>query len=186
MADKSGKTEEPTQHRLEKSRKEGQFPSAKEFVSALQFMVFLGLLGAGGAHWFQQFRETMRSLLVLAFAGDLHAEDLSHVAWQTCWKLFLPLAMGGLAVALVTLGLRLVTTRFGLSLKKLAPDLKRLNPASKLRELPRQNLPSLLQAVVLLPVFLWAAYTSRARNWTRSWRSRYRAWRVAAASSPAL
>jgi flagellar biosynthetic protein FlhB len=159
MADKSGKTEEPTQHRLEKSRKEGQFPSAKEFVSALQFMVFLGLVGAGGAHWLQQLRETMRSLLTLAFARDLHPEDLSHIAWQVSWKLALPLAMGGLAVALATLGLRLVTTRFGLSLKKLAPDLKRLNPAAKLRELPRQNLPALLQAAVLLPVFLWAAYT---------------------------
>ena len=62
-------------------------------------------------------------------------------------------------MALVTLGLRLVTTGFGLSLKKLAPDLARLNPAAKLRELPRQNLPALLQAAVLLPVFLWAAYT---------------------------
>jgi flagellar biosynthesis protein FlhB len=159
MADKSGKTEEPTQHRLDKSRKDGQFPSAKDFVSALQFMVFLGLVGAGGAHWFDQFRSTMRSLLTLAFARDLRAEDLSHIAWQVSWKLALPLAIGGLTVALATLGLRLVTTRFGLSLKKLAPDLKRLNPASKLRELPRQNLPSLLQAAVLLPVFLWAAYT---------------------------
>src|ERR1035438_5897881 len=104
MADKSGKTEEPTQHRLEKSRKEGQFPSAKEFVSALQFMVFLGLLGAGFAHWFQQLRETMRSLLERAFTGELHVEDLTHIAWQTCWKLFLPLALAGLAVAAVTLG----------------------------------------------------------------------------------
>ncbi|HEY2016054.1 MAG TPA: EscU/YscU/HrcU family type III secretion system export apparatus switch protein, partial [Bryobacteraceae bacterium] len=32
------------------------------------------------------------------------------------------------------------------------------NPASKLKELPRQNLPALLQAAVLLPVFLWAVY----------------------------
>jgi flagellar biosynthesis protein FlhB len=52
----------------------------------------------------------------------------------------------------------LITTRFGLSLKKLAPDFKRLNPISKLKELPKQNLPSLGQAVVMLPVFLWAVY----------------------------
>ena len=45
MAD-SSKTEQPTQRRLLKAREEGQFPSAREFVSALQFMVFLGLLGA--------------------------------------------------------------------------------------------------------------------------------------------
>ena len=34
MADRSGKTEEPTQRRLEKARKEGQFAQAKEFVAA--------------------------------------------------------------------------------------------------------------------------------------------------------
>jgi flagellar biosynthetic protein FlhB len=159
MADKSGKTEKPTERRLEKARKEGQYPSAKDFVSALQFMVFLALLGSGGAHWFEQLRETMRSLFAVAFSGDLRVDDLSHIAFQIAWKLALPLALGGLAVAVVTLGLRLVTTRFGLSLKKLTPDLNRLNPLAKLRELPRQNLPSLMQAIVLLPIFLWAAYT---------------------------
>jgi len=158
MADKSGQTEKPTQRRLEKARKEGQYPSAREFVAALQFMVFLGLLGAGGARWFAQFRQSTRWLFRLAFAGELGAGDISHVAWQIFWKHFLPLAMGGVAVAGVTLAIRLVTTRFGLSLKKLVPDLKRLNPAAKLRELPRQNLPSLPQAVVLLPLFLWAVY----------------------------
>jgi len=158
MADRSGKTEEPTQRRLEKSRKEGQFASAKDFVSALQFMVFLGLLSIGGARWFDQFRHTMRGLLGMAFSGRLHAEDLSHTAWRIFWSLALPLALCGLTIALVTLGLRLATTRFGLSLKKLAPDLGRLNPGSRLRELPRQNLPALLQAMILLPVFLWAAY----------------------------
>ena len=159
MADKSGKTEQPTERRLEKARKEGQYASAKDFVSALQFMVFLGLLGAGSAHWLEQFRDTTRALFTLAFAGDLSAGELSRIAWQIGWKQAFPLAMGGLAIALATLGLRLVTTRFGLSLKKLAPDLKRLNPASRLRELPRQNLPALLQAAVLLPLFLWAVYT---------------------------
>src|SRR5579871_4546221 len=158
MADRSGKTEEPTQRRLEKSRKEGQFASAKDFVSALQFMVFLGLVGVFGARWFEQFRRSMRRLLAMAFSPDLQPEDLSHAAWQVFWTQALPLVLGGLSVALVTLAMRLVTTRFGLSLKKLSPDLTRLNPASRLRELPRQNLPALLQASVLLPIFLWAAY----------------------------
>ena len=49
MADQSGKTEQPTQRRLKKAREEGQFPAAREFVAALQFLVFLCLLGAGGA-----------------------------------------------------------------------------------------------------------------------------------------
>jgi flagellar biosynthetic protein FlhB len=157
MAD-SGKTEQPTPRRLEKAREEGNYPAAREFVAALQFLIFLGLLSAGGAHWFAGFRWTARSLFAMAFSGDLRAEDLTHLAWQICWRHFLPLGLAGLAVAAATMGFRLMTTQFGLSLKKLAPDLKRLSPISKLKELPRQNLPSLLQALILLPLFLWAAY----------------------------
>jgi flagellar biosynthetic protein FlhB len=158
MADKSGKTEQPTQRRLEKARKEGQFASAKEFVSALQFLVFLSLLGAGGAAWFASFRGTMRSLFVMAFACELRPEDLIHVAWQICQKHVLPLVLAGMAVATATVGFRLATTKGGISFKKLAPDASRFNPFQRLSDLPKQNLPALGQAMVLLPVFLWSVW----------------------------
>ena len=158
MPDKSSKTEQPTQRRLQKAREEGQFPNAKEFVSALQFMVFLGLVGAGGARWLAQFRQTTRSLFVLAYTRELRPEDLTAIGRQLFWRHFLPLSLGGAAVACATLLFRLATTRFGLSLKKLAPDWARFNPFSRLQELPRQTLPSLLQAMVLLPLFLWAVW----------------------------
>jgi flagellar biosynthesis protein FlhB len=158
MPDKSGKTEEPSQRRLEKARQEGQFASAKEFVSALQFLCFLALLSSGGAKWLEGLKQTARFLLRLAFVRQLTAEDLTHAAWLVFWNNLLPLAAGGSALVVVTLAFRLVTTRFGLSLKKLAPDLARLNPLSRLRELPKQNLPALFQAAILLPLFLWAAY----------------------------
>jgi len=164
MADKSGKTEDPTQQRLQKARKEGQYPSAKDFVAALQFMLFIALLSIGGSQWLAGFRQTMRSLFQLAFSRDLRPEDLHHIALEIAWKHALPLVLAGAALVAVTLGLRLVTTGFGLSLKKLAPDLSRLSPISKLRELPRQNLPSLMQALFLLPIFLWAAYTIAREN----------------------
>jgi flagellar biosynthetic protein FlhB len=157
MADQS-KTEQPTQRRLDKAREEGQFPAAREFVSALQFMVFLALLGAWGASWFAQFRQATRSLFLLAFTPDLKLEDLTHAAWQVAWNQFSPLALGGMAVVVATLAFRLATTRFGFAFKKLAPEMGRLNPLTKLKELPRQNLPTLLQSVILLPIFLWAVY----------------------------
>ncbi|HTS66739.1 MAG TPA: EscU/YscU/HrcU family type III secretion system export apparatus switch protein [Candidatus Acidoferrales bacterium] len=158
MADKSGKTEQPTQRRLEKARKEGQFPSAREFVSALQFLVFLCLLAAGGAAWFHSFQSTMRALLATAFASELHPEDLTHIAWDVFRKDVLPLVLAGMGIAVATVVFRLATTRFGISFKKLAPEANRFNPLSRLRDLPRQNLPSLAQAMVLLPVFLYAVW----------------------------
>jgi flagellar biosynthetic protein FlhB len=158
MSDKSGKTEQPTQKRLEKARSEGQFPAAKEFVSALQFMVFLGLLGKGGAHWFEQLKQTTRGLFQLAFAPELHPADLIHLTWQIFQQQILPLVMAGVAVAVATVSFRLVTTRFGISLKRLAPDAARFNPMSRIKDLPKQNIPALLQATCLLPIFLWAVW----------------------------
>jgi flagellar biosynthesis protein FlhB len=153
-----GKDEKPTQRRLNKAREEGNYPSAKEFVSALQFVIFLSLLGMGGARWFAAFRKTARSLFTVGFQQDLHAEDVTHMAWQLFWNHFTPLLAAGLVIAVATLGLRLVTTKFGLSLKKLSPDLSRLSPLAKLKQLPSQNLPALVQASLMLPIFLWAVY----------------------------
>jgi flagellar biosynthesis protein FlhB len=158
MADRSGKTEQPTVRRLQKAREDGQFPSAREFVAALQFLVFLTLLAAGGKSWFDRFRLTARLIFERAFAGQLQISDLSLLAWQIFWRHVLPLFAAGLVVVLATLVVRLATTRFGLSLKKLGPDPARFNPLSRLRELPSQNLSSLMQALLLLPLFLWAVY----------------------------
>jgi flagellar biosynthetic protein FlhB len=158
MADRSGKTERPTERRVQKARREGQFPAAREFVAALQFVVLLALLGAGGAQWFRRFGETARQLFALAFGGQCSPQLLSRMVWQLFWTNFLPLVLAGMAIAAVTVGIRLATTRFGFSLKRLAPDPKRFSPVAKLRELPRQNLTALAEAAILLPLFLYAVY----------------------------
>src|SRR5215469_3804422 len=120
MADRSGKTEQPTERRVQKARREGQFPAAREFVAALQFVALLALVGAGGAQWFAAFGQTSRRLLAMPFGGELSPQFLSRLVWQLFWSHFMPLVLAGMAVAVLTLGLRLATTRFGFSLKRLA------------------------------------------------------------------
>jgi len=158
MADQSERTEAPTQRRLQKAREEGQFPEAREFVAALQFLTFAALLATGGAGWLADFRATVRWLFEIAYTRELARADLIKFAWRVFWRDGVPLALGGAAVAAATVAFRLLTTRLGLSLKRLAPDPSRLDPLSKLRDLPRRNLPAVLQAAILLPLFLWAAY----------------------------
>jgi flagellar biosynthetic protein FlhB len=51
-------------------------------------------------------------------------------------------------------------------MKKVTPDLKRLNPLEKLKQLPSQNLPALLQAFIMLPVFGLAIYYVVTNNLT--------------------
>ena len=78
--------------------------------------------------------------------------------------MFLPLALGGTLLVVIGLAVRLATTKMGFSLKKLSPDLKRLNPVQKLQNLPQQNIQSFLQSAVLLPVFLAALYYVAREN----------------------
>ncbi|MGA2148744.1 MAG: EscU/YscU/HrcU family type III secretion system export apparatus switch protein [Bryobacteraceae bacterium] len=157
MPDQS-KTEQPTQRRIEKARREGQFASAREFVSALQFLAFLWLIQMAGGTWLKGFRLLMRELVDLAFTPQLSSADLVRTARLLLWSYLAPVIAGGLAVALVTVAVRLGTTKFGWSLGKLVPDFGRLNPAARLRDLPRQNLASVVEAALLIPLFLWAVW----------------------------
>jgi len=117
-----------------------------------------------GSAWFAQFRQTTRAILRLAFARELRPEDLTHLAWQLFWRNIMPLALAGAAVSIVTVAFRLATTQFGISFKKLMPDAARFNPIARLQDLPKQNLPSLAQALFLLPVFLWSVWVVARNN----------------------
>jgi len=157
VADNGQKTEQPTPKRLQKARKEGQFPTARQFVSAMQFVAFVAVLQAWGGQWLAELRHQMRQGLAAAFSAqpDAHVlEIFRHMLWSVL-RLLAP-AAGVLLAA--TLGMQLAATQLGVSLKKLTPDLQRLNPLSKLRELPKQNLPALLRAAVMLPLFGMAIY----------------------------
>ena len=158
MADKDQKTEQPTLRRMLKAREEGNFPSARVFLGAIQFLAFVAMLRYWGGTWITATHETMAQLLHHALAPDLDPAFILNLSVELIERTFMPLAVLGGVLIGVTLAAQFMVTRLGVSLKKLAPDFQRLNPANRLRELPRQNIPALLQAVVMLPVFGAAVY----------------------------
>ena len=166
MPDKSQQTEQPTAKRLEKARKEGQFPTARQFVSAMQFLAFVLVLEAWGGAWYAELRQLMRQALETAFNPHAQPVDLSHYLMLRLLRLLAP--AGGVLLA-ATLGVQLIATQFGMSLKKLTPDLKRLSPLAKLRDLPRQNVPALGRALVMLPLFGLAVYGIVRDNLAAYW-----------------
>jgi flagellar biosynthesis protein FlhB len=158
MADSGQRTEQPTARRIDRARRDGRFPVSREFVAALQFLAFVALIVSFRQAWFGRLRLATRILLDYAFRGDLDATAVLTLGPRLALPVLTPLAIGGGCLLAVTVGTQLLTTQMGLSLKRLTPDFARLSPLSKLRELPRQNLPQLLQAVVVLPVFAWVVY----------------------------
>ena len=158
MADQGQKTEQPTPQRLRKARREGQFPVSKEFPAALQFFGFAALFAAFAARLCGVLAlETRRTL-----SGAFSAEGIREGLWRTRadigYRIILPLLGAGLLLALITLAAHFVVTGMGVSSKKLIPDITRMNPLQKLRQMPRQNGFQFAQAMVLVPVFSWCLY----------------------------
>ncbi len=158
MAEKDQKTEQPTQRRLKKAREEGNFPTARVFVGALQFLAFVSLIHAWGLSWLLTVRGNIAAVFQHALDPRLSGEEIMALSLDLIEHTMIPLALLGAVLIAITIGVQLGVTRMGVSLKKLAPNFQRLNPLSKLRELPKQNLPSLLQAVIMVPVFGAAVY----------------------------
>jgi flagellar biosynthetic protein FlhB len=158
------KSEQPTQQRLKKAREEGNFPASREFISAVQFTGFVTLSVTFGGALLRQVGMLMRMLLAYAFTGDVSVPRLMTLLRYEIVPRFVPLMLAGLALSFLSLSAQLATTKLGISLEKLIPDINRLNPLKKLTSLPGQNLPIFLQALLLLPLIGYVVYYEASEN----------------------
>jgi flagellar biosynthetic protein FlhB len=164
MADQGQRTEKPTKRKLDKARREGQFPASREFLAALQFLTFVTLVGVGGSGFLERTCEMARYLLAAAFRLQLTPHGVTGIYRSSVGHVFMPLFWMGVCLTSVALAGQLASTRLGLSFQKLAPDPKRLNPLQKIRNLPSQNMASFLQAIIFLPLLAMAVYGVAAAN----------------------
>ena len=153
MADE-GRSEKPTKRRLEKARREGQFPASREFLAGLQFLTFVILAGVGGAHFLERGCEMARYFLAAAFRIQLTPHEVVSIYRAALGHIFMPLLWMGLCLTSISLAGQLGSTRLGLSFQKLAPDLKRLEPAAADQE-PAAAKHGLLPSGVGVPAANW-------------------------------
>ena len=131
---------------------------------ALQFAAAVGLLNLYSERVVGGVIETTRGLFQQSFRRELSVGELQSLASAVLrdgMSFVFPL---GFALVAIGLLMHLGQTGFALSAKKLTPDLNRLNPLAKLRDLAGENLLQTFKAVVLLPLFgvvLWQIVTSR-------------------------
>jgi flagellar biosynthesis protein FlhB len=166
VADQGQKTERPSKRKLDKARREGQFPSSREFLAALQFLIFVVLVGTGASGFLNRAREMAHYFLKAAFHLQLTTHSVASLYVQSVGQVFQPLMWLGVCLTGVALAAQLGSTRLGISLQKLAPDPKRLNPLEKMRNVPQQNTASFFQALLFLPLMGLAVYTIARANLT--------------------
>lgn len=164
MADHGQKTEKPTKRRVEKARREGQFPVSREMVSAVQFMAFVWVLFATGPRFVNSVCTFSQQTIVAAFHLQLDAGAIVRLYYAVLRTAIIPILIFGAALAAILLAVQLATTGLGFSAEKLTPKLSRLNPLSKIKQMPRQNLSSFFQAVLLLPLICYAVYAIASRS----------------------
>ncbi|MEO5922871.1 MAG: EscU/YscU/HrcU family type III secretion system export apparatus switch protein [Bryobacteraceae bacterium] len=157
-------TEKPTQRRLDRARKEGNFPASREFTGAVHFAGVVILISMFSGDFLARLIRLTRQLLSLAFTTSLSQRQFITVARTLIAPDLVPLIFGGFTLAVLVIAIQLGSTKLGISFAKLAPDLKRLNPLSRLTGLPGQNIPTLIQAILLLPLVGLVLYYELTEN----------------------
>jgi flagellar biosynthetic protein FlhB len=164
MADRSEQTEKPTPRRLEKAREQGRFPTSREALSAVTFAVAGWMILNKLPEWFALVERLTRFFFSEAFHRDINIA-MALRFWQMLLRESLfPLLAGGGGIFAAGLLTQVLITGAGFSGSRLQPDLSRLNPLPKLKDLPGQSLTAALQSTVLLAVFallLWI----KVREW---------------------
>ena len=158
MPDKSQQTEKATARRLQKAREDGRFISAREFVAGVQFLIFVSIAAAWSLRMMSSLQDILHVSLRWAFRAGLTPQGtMGLIQWLLTRTLTGLALLGGVLIA-ATVATQFLVTRFGLSANLLMPDFSRLSPLSRLRQLPRQNLPAFGQAMVILPLCGYAVY----------------------------
>jgi flagellar biosynthetic protein FlhB len=157
-------SEKPTKRRVDRARKEGNFPSSREFLTSIQFLGFVTLLTLFTGSFLARIEGLMRTLLAAAFSTGFSVAGVTAIARQVVLPDLTPLLYAGAVLVAITVFAQLATTRLGISFEKLTPDFGRLNPATRLASLPSQNLFMTAQTVFLLVLVGLAVYSEVSEN----------------------
>ncbi|MDP9171746.1 MAG: EscU/YscU/HrcU family type III secretion system export apparatus switch protein [Acidobacteriota bacterium] len=159
MSDSAQRSEQATPRRLEKARKDGDFPAAREFVAAIQFFAFVTLAVSYFPPWIQSLQHGFRIGLRQAFSPSLSPGDLFTLITRLSVAMLKPLAVLGGVLMGITFLVNMAATNMGFSFARLGPKFTNLNPARRLKEMPATNMAHLLQAMVMIPVMFWLTWS---------------------------
>ena len=165
MPSGGNRSEKPTVQRLRKAREQGQFLSARGILTAAQFIVAILVMGKMAPAWFENLRALTVELFEHALTGNSVSEtEWLHILQSILIRLILPALLLGVACFVICISGHLGMTQFGFSLKKLTPDVKRLNPASRLKDMPGQNFKSFMEALLLVVALAFAIHSYYQAN----------------------
>jgi flagellar biosynthesis protein FlhB len=158
--DQSGeKTEQPTQKKLDESKKKGQIWKSKELTSAVVLLTATGALGFTGPMMVSILRESLTAMFALAvrpYQPGLEAEAL-YAGLFVFAKAILPF----LGVVVIIAGITEAVQAQGVfSAEAVMPKLEKLDPIKGLKNLfSTKQLVELLKSIGKFGIAAWATYS---------------------------
>lgn len=153
MTHSGEKTEKATPRRLLKARREGQFAASRDFVSGLQFTVFVLLIAQSGPHLLASLKEVTRGLFVEAFRGDLSEATLVGILHEAIERGLTPLVYASGILVLTGCAFQISSTGFSFSLARIMPKPSHFDVFAKLKAAPQKGMVSAIQAAAVVLVF---------------------------------
>ena len=133
------RTEQATQHRREKARKEGDILHSRELSAAAGTLAGVMVLGAAGSHLLAAWRTGFAAFLNLGFAARWEPSEIQPTLYalrKLAFAVLMPPGAMMAAVATASLGVGVLQTGGGNFHPELASfKLDRINPASNLKNI---------------------------------------------------
>lgn len=144
------KNEKPTARRLDKARKQGQFPVSRDLLAGSHFMAALVVFDWTARTWLTNTSIRFETILGEAFAGDLTPARFNNLWMHQVVPGLVPLGGVALGLFFAMMALQLGFTQFVIGTGRLKPAWSRLNPATKLKEIASNGPMSALKAIALV------------------------------------
>ncbi|MDE6714171.1 MAG: flagellar biosynthesis protein FlhB [Lachnospiraceae bacterium] len=166
------KTEEPTQKKIDDSRKEGQVAKSKEVASTLTLIAlflmlkfWISMLGNQLLELFPGYYDRMAEYVTLA-GGQISTGTFSSLisyALQRIAVIILPFLLVGFVVCFVA---DLVQVKWKPTTKPLQPKFSKINPASGVKKLfSLQSLVELLKSILKIGIIVIVIYNEFKEKW---------------------
>jgi flagellar biosynthesis protein FlhB len=125
-AEDEGRTEDPTEQKIKKSRDDGKVAKSSEFSSAIVLLFPIIVIGILGPYMLRQMSEMMYYFLTISVETDVTGEGRILKAFITYFiKLVGPIVIVAFSAALLS---NILQVGFLFSLKPITPDLNKIKP----------------------------------------------------------
>jgi len=125
-AEDEGRTEDPTEQKIRKSREEGKVAKSSEFTSAIVLIFPIILIGILGPHMLNQMSEMMHYFLSISVQSEVAGEGRIVKAFvMYLLKLVGPVVIVAFSAALLS---NILQVGFLFSLKPITPDFNKIKP----------------------------------------------------------